>query len=111
MKKFHVHHLSHPLFRRTVVWAFVLSLMIIGSAAALARSARNFKAALTDKPDLAIYLLLPEEGITNTTLLRDGETERDYLAETKDGPKIVKLKKGDEQWYVALTEKLHQGEN
>lgn len=110
MKKFHVHHLSHPLFRRTVVWSVVLCVLIVGAAAALARSAHNFKAALTDKPDVAIYLLLPDEGLGNTTLLRDGETERDYLADTKDGPKIIKLKRGPEQWYVANIEDLHRGE-
>ncbi len=110
MKKFHVHHLSHPLFRRTVLWSVVACFLIVGAAAALGRSMSNFRAALTDKPDLAIYLLLPEEGIGNTTLLREEETERDYLAETKDGPKIVKLKKGESQWFVSHVENLHEGE-
>jgi len=108
MKKLHVHHLSQFMYRRVVIWSVILCVMIVGAVAALGRSAHNFKAALTDKPDLAIYLLLPEERITSTTLLRDGETERDYLAETKDGPKLIKLKKGPTQWYVAQTEILHQ---
>lgn len=110
MNRFHVHHLSHPLFRRTVGWAVVACILIVAAAAALGRSAHNFKAALTDKPDLAIYLLLPEEGIGNTTLLREADTERDYLAETKDGPKIIKLKKGETQWFVSHVENLHEGE-
>lgn len=110
MKKFHVHHLSHPLFRRTVMWSVILCVLIVSAAAALARSAHNFKAALTDKPDLALYLLLPEEEITTSTLLRDGDTERDYLAETKEGPKVIKLKKGPEQWFVANIENLHRDE-
>lgn len=108
MKKFQPHRASHPVFRRTVMWSVMLCVLIVGAAAALARSSHNFKAALTDKPDLAIYLLLPDEGIANTTLLREEENERDYLADTKDGPKIIKLKKGPEQWYVALVENLHQ---
>ena len=41
----------------------------------------GLKAALTDKPDIAIYLLLPEEEIGRTLLLRDKDNERDYLAE------------------------------
>ena len=68
----------------------------------------NFKAALTDKPDVAIYLLLPDEELGNTTLLRESETERDYLADTKEGPKLVKLKKGEKEWFVSVVEKLHQ---
>lgn len=110
MKKFQPHRVSHPIFRRTMMWSVILCLLIISAAAALARSSHNFKAALTDKPDLAIYLLLPDEQISNTTLLRESDNERDYLADTKDGPKIIKLKKGEKQWYVALTEDLHQGE-
>jgi len=110
MKKFHAHHVSHSIFRRTVMWSVVFCVLIVGAAAALARSSHNFKAALTDKPDLAIYLLLPDEEIANTTLLRESDTERDYLADTKDGPKIIKLKKGETQWYVALVEDLHQAE-
>lgn len=90
------------------MWSVILCLLIVGAAAALARSAHNFKAALTDKPDLAIYLLLPEEGVTNTTLIKDGDTEKDYLVETKTGPKLIKMKKGPEQWYVAQEENLHQ---
>jgi len=95
-------------FASTIVWSLVLSACIVAAAAALGRAARNFQAALTDKPDVAIYLLLPEEDIGRTTLLRDRDTERDYLAETKDGPKLVKLKKGDLEWYVAHVEPLHQ---
>jgi len=101
----------HPHPRRTlptVVWASVISACIVTAAAMLGRAARNFQAALTEKPDLAVYLLLPDEEIGKTTLLRQSEGERDYLAETKDGPKLVKLKKGEQEWFVALVEPLHQ---
>lgn len=100
--------LSHHRFLSTIGWAIVLSAVIVTIAAFLARATLNLKAALTDKPDLAIYLLLPDEEIGQTTLLREHESERDYLAETKEGPKLVKLRKGEEQWYVAHIEKLHE---
>lgn len=77
------------------------------AAAALGRATHNFSAALTDKPDVAIYVLLPDEGIRDTTLLRETEKERDYLAETKDGPKLIKLRRGEQEWFVSLIEELH----
>ena len=81
---------------------------MVALAASIARATLNLSAALTDKPDLAIYLLLPEEEIGQTTLLRVYEDQRDYLAETKDGPKLIQLKRGPHQWYVSLIEKLHE---
>lgn len=92
----------------TIGWAFILSATVVAVAAGLARATMNMKAALIEKPDIAIYLLLPEEEIGKTDLLRETETQRDYIAETKDGPKLVILKKGDTQWYVAEVEKLHE---
>jgi hypothetical protein len=109
MKKFHVHHVSNRGYTRTVWVAVVMSVLVIVAAAGLGRATENFRAALTDKPDVAIYLLLPEEGLGNTTLLREAETERDYLADTKDGPKLIKLKKGEHEWFVSLIEPLHAG--
>jgi len=108
MQKIHIHLLSRRHFSRAVIWAVSLSTVIVGASAALARAAHNFRIALTEKPDIAIYLLLPDENITTTTVLRTSDTERDYLAETKDGPKFVKLKKGNEQWYAALVEPMHE---
>jgi len=91
-----------------MVWAVVLCGLIVGIAAALGRATLNIKAALTDKPDIAIYLLLPEEEIGKTVLLRESENERDYLAETKTGPKLVRLKKGEKQWYVEEIQTLRE---
>lgn len=107
MRGFHIHTLSHRGYRQTVLWAIVCCVAIVAAASAFARASHNFAAALTDKPDLAVYLLLPDEGIGQTTLLREQETERDYLAETTSGPKLIKLKKGEAEWYVSLVETLH----
>ncbi len=108
---FQIHTLSHRGYRMTVLWAAFCCLAIVAAASAFARASRNFAAALTDKPDLAIYLLLPEEEIGSSTLLREKENERDYLAETKDGPKLIKLEKGETQWFVSVVEPLHPSMN
>lgn len=108
VNKFHIHSLSGKKFGHTVMWSVVLCVAIVISASLLGRATGNFKAALTDKPDVAIYLLLPDEDLGNTTLLRESETERDYLADTKEGPKLIKLKKGEKEWFVSVVEKLHQ---
>lgn len=109
--KIHVAHVSRRSFMKAALWALMVCIAIVASSAALARAAHNFKIALTEKPDIAIYLLLPDEEITTTTVLRERETERDYLAETKDGPKLIKLKRGPDQWYAALIEPLHEDES
>lgn len=103
----HIAHVSKRSFSNTVVWAIVLSVIIVGASAALARAAHNFRIALQEKPDIAIYLLLPDEGITKTTVLRQSETERVYLAETKNGPELIKLTRGKDQWYASLVEPMH----
>ena len=104
----HLSLVSRFRFLHTIGWALLLSCLIVGVAATLARATINLKAALTDKPDIAVYLLLPEEEIGKTTLLRESEDERDYLAETKDGNKLIKLKKGEKEWFVTLVESLHE---
>lgn len=109
MSKFHVHSLSNKTYMRTVVWAFFLCFTIVICTAFLGRASRNFKAALTDKPDVAIYLLLPDEHIGQTTLLRETAHTRDYLAETKDGEKLIKLVQNTNGvWEVAMMERLHE---
>lgn len=103
-----IRRISHLRFFHTIGWAVLLCGLIVGMAASLGRATLNLKAALTDKPDIALYLLLPEEKIGRSVLLREREDERDYLAETKDGPKLVRLKKGESEWYVELVENLHE---
>ena len=107
MHGFHLHTLTNTGYRTTVLWAVFCALTIVVGASAFARASRNFAAALTEKPDLAVYLLLPEEEIGQSTLLREQETQRDYLAETKDGPKLVTLKRGEKEWFVSRVEQLH----
>jgi hypothetical protein len=108
-KKLHIPHLTNRKFFHTIFWSLIVSGLIVGAAAAIGRASHNMNIALEEKPDIALYILLPEEEIGKSTLLRESENERDYLAETKDGPKFVKLKKGKEQWYAALVESLHEG--
>ncbi len=107
---FHVHHLTSRKFSHTVAWAVGVSVAIVIGVAGLGRAAHNFQAALINKPDVAIYLLLPDEKLGKTTLIKANkeDTVRDYLAETPHGPMLVELKKTD-KWYVALTEQLHEG--
>lgn len=107
---FHVHALTHTGFRRTIVWAVTLCVLVVTAVSLLGRATHNFQAALTEKPDVAIYLLLPDAGIRTTTVLKESEIERDYLAETEDGPKLIRLKKGPNEWFVSLVEDLHEKE-
>ncbi len=103
-----IRRVSHLRFFHTIGWAVFLCGIIVAMAASLGRATLNLRAALTDKPDIALYLLLPEEQIGRSVLLREREDERDYLAETKDGPKLIRLKKGGDQWYVELVEELRE---
>lgn len=89
-------------------WALLGSSVIVGATAVLGRAALNLRAALTDKPDIGIYMLLPDEGIRETTLLRETENQRDYLAETRDGSKLIILRKEGGEWTVAGIERLRE---
>jgi hypothetical protein len=102
----HLKLLSPKRYAHTMFWALLLSALIVAVAATLARASFNVTAALTEKPDIAIYLLLKDEKVGTTTLLRDSRDERDYLAQTKDGPKLVRLKRGPNQWFVEFEEEL-----
>jgi len=95
-------------FRHLMVWLLIAGATVIIMIALLARAQLNLHAALTDKPDLAVMILLPEEGITSVSLLRDLGMERDYLAETNSGPKFIKLRKADGKWHVAEVETLKE---
>ncbi|MFH0769812.1 MAG: hypothetical protein V1926_00365 [Candidatus Peregrinibacteria bacterium] len=103
-----IHRLSRPRFLQTTFWAVLVSCLIVIVASFLARATLNLNAALTDKPDIALYLLLPDEEITTSSLVRERTEERQYIAETKDGPKLIILKKGEKEWYVSEMEQLHQ---
>ena len=101
-----IHRISRKRYLHTVWWAVLGSCLIVAVVATLGRATINFDAALTDKPDVAIYVLLPDAGLKDTTLLRDKGNERHYLAETASGSKLVILRKGDEEWYVAHVEDM-----
>lgn len=101
-----VTHLSRWRYSHTLVWAIGISLLIVGITAGLGRAALNLKAALTDKPDVGIYLLLPQEEISDVTVLREFDNERDYLIQTKEGPKFVKLLRVAGKWEVGEIEVL-----
>lgn len=106
--KINIHHLPEHRFFRTVVWSVLASALIVVATAGLARAARNFRAALTEKPDVAIYMLLEKEEVTSSTLLREQPLERDYIVQTKSGSMLVKLKRGPQQWYVSSSESLRE---
>jgi len=104
-----IRHVSRKRYVHTIFWALLLSLLLVAIIATLGRAEYNFTAALTEKPDIAIYLLLPDEEIGKTKVLREvSAIERHYYAETKDGPKLVILKKGEEEWYVSEVEPLRE---
>ena len=93
----------------TALMSILASGLIVASAATLGRAVHNIQGALTTKPDIALYLLLPDEGVTDVTLLRDMGDERHYLAETRTGPKLVKLEMRNEEWTVSTVEPLRAG--
>lgn len=104
--------------------ALLISAAVVCGAALLGRATLNLKAALTDKPDLAVYLLLRDhqENVHGATLLREstGSTlsgtiryKRDYLVETDKGPRLVRIEKDntdDSKWFVVQETTLH-GDN
>lgn len=102
------HSFSKPRLLAGMGWALLGSSIVVGATAFLGRTALNLRAALTDKPDIGIYMLLPDEGIRGVTLLRETETQRDYLAETRDGAKLIILRKEGEQWTVTGIERLRE---
>lgn len=103
-----IHRISRGRFLHTVGWGLMGSILVVGIAAGLGRASINLDAALTDKPDLAIYVLLPDEGIGKIDVLKEEENERHYMVETESGPKFVILKKGEQEWYVSTVETLRE---
>jgi len=106
----HIQFLSKLRFTHTYSFALLISCLIVAIAATLARATLNVAGALLHKPDIAVLLLLPNEGIYDSTLLRTTDTERDYLIQTKTGPKLARLKKGETEWFVEEEVPLHQGQ-
>ncbi|MFA6259583.1 MAG: hypothetical protein WCX29_03160 [Candidatus Peribacteraceae bacterium] len=105
-----IHHLSQHRFREMSIWMILAATAIIVAFALLARASLNLHAALTDKPDLAMYILMPETRIQKIDLLRDHGKERDYLVTTATGSLFVKLQKSDGKWNIIEQEPLRADE-
>ena len=85
----------------TMTWAVLLSLLIVTLASTIGRATVNLRGALTaEDGSLAVMLLLPEEEITEVTIVKAGVDTQEFLAETKDGPKLIRLKRGEREWFV-----------
>lgn len=87
--------------------AFLLSLAIVVCTSILARITLTIQGASLLNPDIAIYTLLHDDGITNATLLRSKENERHYIVEMNGAESLVILKK-DTEWKVDHREVLRQ---
>lgn len=88
-------------YMHTMIWAVLLSLLIVSLAATIGRATVNLRGALTaEDGSLAVMMLLPEEEIREVTLVKADADEQEFLAETKDGPKLIRLKRGEKEWLV-----------
>ncbi|MBT3293246.1 hypothetical protein HN512_03075 [Candidatus Peregrinibacteria bacterium] len=103
-----IERISRLRFASTILWAIVGSTVVVASAAGLARATLNLNGALVEKPEIAVYLLMPEEHITHVEVLREGEDTKDLLLETKEGKMLVTMKKGEEEWFISYKEQLHE---
>lgn len=103
-----IDRLSRWRYFSTIAWAVGGSIAVVAVTAGLARATLNMKGALIEKPEIAVYLLLPDAGITEVEVLRETEMQKDLLLHTKTGNMLVIMKKGEEQWYIAEQENLHK---
>lgn len=103
----HIQLLPHHQYLKTVLLAVAASMVVVGTAALLGRATLNLRAALTDKPDVGVLVLMEDENPISATLLRENETERTYLVHTEKGPELVKMHRGKEQWFIEYREPLH----
>lgn len=92
---------SHFRAAHTMFWALLLSSLIVAVAATVARATVNLRGALTaEDASLAVMILLPEEEIQDVTLIKAGIDTQEFLAETKTGPKLIRMKRGETEWFV-----------
>ena len=104
----HIEHVSRWRYFSTIAWAVGGSIAVVAITAGLARATLNMKGALVEKPEIAVYLLLPEEDITHVEILRETEMQKDLLVHSKGGNLLVIMKKGEEEWYISEKERLHK---
>jgi len=95
-------------FRIAVLWTLILGAAIVIIFTLIAKASLNVQGALTEKPDIAVLILLQEEGVEGreAILLRDLGLERDYVVETATGSLFVKLHKNGGIWQIAESEPL-----
>ena len=97
----HISFLSPWRYSHTMGWAILMSLLIVGLAATLGRATINLRGALTaEDASLAVIMLLPNEHISNLTVIRAGAETQELLAETKDGPKLIRVRRVEGKWEV-----------
>ena len=85
----------------TILWALLLCSLIVSVAATIGRATVKLRGALTDEDgSLAVMMLLPDEQIKDVTMIKAGSDTQEFLAETKTGPKVIRLKRGPQQWFV-----------
>lgn len=92
---------SNFRYAHTMAWAVLLSLLIVAIAASIGRATVNLRGALTaEDASLAVMLLLPEKKISAVTLIKATFDTQEILAETKDGPELIRVKRGPTQWFI-----------
>lgn len=101
----HISLLSRWRYTHTISWALLASCLIVAVAATIARASLNLRGALTaEDASLAVMLLLPEENISEVTMLKASFDSQEFLAQTETGPKVIRVKKYDGKW--AVSEKI-----
>ena len=96
-------------YAHTVSWALLLSSLIVGIAATIGRATVNLRGALTaDDASLAVMLLLPNEHITDVTLIKATSDTQEFLAQTASGSKLIRMKRGEKAWFVLDEVTLHE---
>ena len=110
-----IQDLSSKSFLKATLIAIAATIAIVGAASLLGRATIYLQAALTDKPDLGVYLLLEKEGFSNIADVQyleddsaDSTVQRSYLVETGAGPLYVKIRKGEQEWYLAEEDWLRE---
>ena len=105
----HISLLSNWRYHHTISWALLMSSLIVAVAATIGRATVNLRGALTaEDASLAVMLLLPEEKISDVTLVKASSDTQEFLAETKTGPKLIRMKRGPEKWFVQDEVSLHE---
>lgn len=97
----HISFLSTWRYTHTMAWAVLLSLLIVAIAATIGRATMKLRGALTDDDaSLAVMMLLPDEEISDVTMLKAGPDTQEFLAETKNGPAVVRVLRVEGKWTI-----------